>query len=263
MPAPTPLPAATNIIARAAPLTNLPRELSPLYGREADLSALRSLLDAHKLVTVVGAGGIGKSRLAQAAAHSLAGRWTDGAWVVELASLSDPALLPNAVAQALDVKMAGQGAALDQLVAGMAPRTALLVLDNCEHLLDTVAAMVQAVIQRAPGITVLATSQESLRLPVEQQYRVMPLAVPSGSASNNAREFGAVALFEARVRATDPRFVLNDENLALVIDICRRLDGLPLAIELAAARPGLFQSGPACAAPRVATPLRGRSGGRR
>jgi predicted ATPase/DNA-binding winged helix-turn-helix (wHTH) protein len=227
VPAPTPLPAATNIIARAAPLTNLPRELSPLYGREADLSALRSLLDAHKLVTVVGAGGIGKSRLAQAAAHSLAGRWTDGAWVVELASLSDPALLPNAVAQ---------GAALDQLVAGMAPRTALVVLDNCEHLLDTVAAMVQAVIQRAPGITVLATSQEPLRLQVEQQYRVMPLAVPSGSASNNAREFGAVALFGARVRATDPRFVLNDENLALVIDICRRLDGLPLAIELAAAR---------------------------
>jgi predicted ATPase/DNA-binding winged helix-turn-helix (wHTH) protein len=236
VPAPTLVRAATDIIARAAPLTNLPRELPPLYGRGADLSALRSLLDAHKLVTVVGAGGIGKSRLAQAAAHSLAGRWTDGAWVVELASLSDPALLPNAVAQALDIKMAGQGAALDELVAGMAPRTALLVLDNCEHLLDTVAVMVQAVIQRAPSITVLATSQEPLRLPLEQQYRVMPLAVPSRSALSNAREFGAVALFEARVRATDPRFVLNDENLALVIDICRRLDGLPLAIELAAAR---------------------------
>jgi predicted ATPase/DNA-binding winged helix-turn-helix (wHTH) protein len=236
VPAPIPAPAATDLIARAAHLTNLPRELPPLYGREADLSALRSLLDAHKLVTVVGAGGIGKSRLAQATAHSLAGRWTDGAWMVELASLSDPALLPNAVAQALDIKMAGQDAALEEVVAGMAPRTVLLVLDNCEHLLDAVAALVQAVMQRAPGVTMLATSQEPLRLPAEQQYRVMPLAVPSETAVSSAREFGAVALFEARVRAADPRFTLNDENLTLVIDICRRLDGLPLAIELAAAR---------------------------
>ncbi|HWY73947.1 MAG TPA: winged helix-turn-helix domain-containing protein, partial [Burkholderiaceae bacterium] len=222
VPAPIPAPAATDLIARAAHLTNLPRELPPLYGREADLSALRSLLDAHKLVTVVGAGGIGKSRLAQATAHSLAGRWTDGAWMVELASLSDPALLPNAVAQALDIKMAGQDAALEEVVAGMAPRTVLLVLDNCEHLLDAVAALVQAVMQRAPGVTMLATSQEPLRLPAEQQYRVMPLAVPSETAVSSAREFGAVALFEARVRAADPRFTLNDENLTLVIDICRR-----------------------------------------
>jgi predicted ATPase/DNA-binding winged helix-turn-helix (wHTH) protein len=234
--APTPAPAATDIIARAAPPTNLPRELPPLYGREADLPALRSLIDEHRLVTVVGAGGIGKSRLALAAAHSLAARWPDGAWMVELASLSDPVLLPNAVAQALDIKMAGQGAALDELVAGLAPRTALLVLDNCEHLLDAVAALAQVVLQRAPNVTMLTTSQEPLRLPAEQQYRLMPLSVPPGAAASSAREFGAVALFEARVQAADPRFSLNDENLALVIDICRRLDGLPLAIELAAAR---------------------------
>jgi len=230
------LVAAANVGAPAALLTNLPRELPPLYGREADLQALRSLIDAHRLVTVVGAGGIGKSRLAQAAAHALAGHWADGAWMVELAGLSDPTLLPNVVAQALDIKVAGQGAALDELASGMAQRTLLLVLDNCEHLLDAAAVLAQAVLQRAPEVTLLTTSQEPLHLPAEQQYRVMPLAVPVASVASGARDVGAVALFEARVRAADPRFALNDENVAVAIDICRRLDGLPLAIELAAAR---------------------------
>ena len=228
--------AATKADAPAAPPTNLPRELPPLFGREADLQALRSLIDAHRLVTVVGAGGIGKSRLAQAAAHSLAGRWPDGAWMVELAGLSDPALLPNVVAQALAITMPGQASALDELVAGMAQRTLLLVLDNCEHMLDAAAALVQAVLHAAPNVALLATSQEPLHISAEQQYRVVPLAVPPETAASGAREFGAVALFEARVRAADPRFALNDENLPVVIDICRRLDGLPLAIELAAAR---------------------------
>ncbi len=233
---PLPTPAAQDINAPATRLTNLPKDLPLLYGREADLHALCSLIGAHRLVTVVGAGGIGKSQLAQAAAHSLAGRWPDGVWMVELAGLSQPLLLPNAVAQALHIGMPGQGTALDELVTGMAQRNLLLVLDNCEHLLDAAAALVQAFMQGAPNVTLLVTSQEPLRLPAEQQYRVVPLAVPSATAVTGAREFGAVALFEARVRAVDPRFAMNDESLALVIDICRRLDGLPLAIELAAAR---------------------------
>ena len=242
--APSPTPAATTGSAPPKLLTNLPRELPPLYGREADLQALRSLLDAHRLVTVVGAGGIGKSRLAQAAAHSLAGRWIDGAWMVELAGLADPGILPNVVAQALGITMAGQLAPLDELVAGMAQRTVLLVLDNCEHLLDAVAALVHAVAQGAPNVTLLATSQEPLRVPAEQQYRLVPLAVPAETAMSGARAYGAVALFEARARAVDPRFALNDKSLAVVIDICRRLDGLPLAIELAAARVATLGLGP-------------------
>jgi predicted ATPase/DNA-binding winged helix-turn-helix (wHTH) protein len=229
-------PAAKPADAPVAPRTNLPAELPQLYGRDTDLTALRRLIDEHRLVTVVGAGGIGKSRLAQAAAHALSARWPDGVWMVELAGLSDPALVPNAVAQALHIAMPGQSAAQDELVAGMAPRTALLVLDNCEHLLDAVAVLVQAVMQGAPNVTLVATSQEPLRLPAEQQYRVVPLAVPSTTDAGDARDFGAIALLEARVRAVDPRFALNDESVPMAIDICRRLDGLPLAIELAAAR---------------------------
>ena len=219
-----------------APQSNLPTELPVLYGRDADLVALSALIDAHGLVTVVGAGGIGKSRLAQAVAHAQAGRRPDGAWMVELAGLSDPALLPNAVAQVLHITLTGQGDALEALVVGMARRTALLVLDNCEHMLDAVAALVQAVQSNAPNVRLLATSQEPLHLPAEQQFRVLPLAVPTATTADHWREFGAVALFEARVRAVDPRFALTDESLPLAVDICRRLDGLPLAIEMAAAR---------------------------
>jgi predicted ATPase/DNA-binding winged helix-turn-helix (wHTH) protein len=233
---PVPLPTATRIGVPTRPLTNLPKELGPLYGREVDLQALCTLIHANRCVTVVGAGGIGKSRLAQAVAHSQADCWSDGVWMVELAGLSDPELLPNAVAQTLAVNLAGQGVAVDELVAAVAHRALLLVLDNCEHLLDAAARLAQAIISGAPQVTLLSTSQEPLRLPFEQQYRIVPLAVPPATAISGAREFGAVALFEARARAVDPRFTLSDESLSVVIDICHRLDGLPLAIELAAAR---------------------------
>ncbi len=242
-PTPTPSTAAADpelATARPSgsrrPLTNLPGELPPLYGRERELKALGALIETHRLVTVVGAGGIGKSRLAQAAAHALAGRWPDGTWMVELAGLSDPERLPNAVAQALHLSLSGPGDTRGELVARLSQRDLLLVLDNCEHLLDAAAALAQALSEGAPKVTLLATSQEPLHLPAEQQYRLVPLTVPSDAATSHAREFGAVALFEARVQAADPRFALNEDSLAGVIEICHRLDGLPLAIELAAAR---------------------------
>jgi predicted ATPase/DNA-binding winged helix-turn-helix (wHTH) protein len=238
--APAGAPVAAHVTARApapaAPRTNLPVDLPRLYGREQDLASLRALIAAHRLVAIVGAGGIGKSRLAQAVAGATAGSFADGAWMVELAGLVEPELLPNTVAQVLEIKVAGSGAALDTLIVALAPRSLLLVLDNCEHLLEALAALVQGVLTGAPNVTVLATSQEPLRLPAEQQYRVLPLAVPAQASAPGAREFGAVALFEARVRAIDPRFALTEEDLPLAIDICRRLDGLPLAIEMAAAR---------------------------
>jgi predicted ATPase/DNA-binding winged helix-turn-helix (wHTH) protein len=220
--------------------TVAPGNLGPhppaLYGRERDVHHVVPLIQAYRLVTLVGAGGIGKTKLGLAVAHHLREHWSDGTWVVELAALSDPSLVAAAVARSLGLKLPGQRPALDELVGGLGRQSLLLVLDNCEHLLGAVSALAQAVIAGTPNIRLLTTSQEALKLADEQQYRVAPLAVPEVAADADARSYGAVALFEARVRAADPHFTLDGANLPAVIDICRRLDGLPLAIELAAVR---------------------------
>jgi len=235
---PATAPTAPEARVLAGRRTNLPGELPLLYGRMEELRSLRELIAERALVTVVGAGGIGKSRLAQAAASASFDRYADGVWMVELAGLSEPALLPNTVAGAMDIAITSPAAALDELIGGIATKSMLLVLDNCEHLFDAVVRLVETIRRRAPEVTLLATSQEPLHIPEEQQFRVLPLAVPAEVDVGDVRQFGALALFEARVRAVDPRFALNDESVPLAIDICRRLDGLPLAIELAAARVG-------------------------
>ena len=216
--------------------TRLPPLFERLHGRDDDVATLGGLVESQRLVTVLGAGGIGKSRLALSVAHGVVDRRHADVWWVELAGLSDPALVPDAVARALDIKFTGQCDPLQELVDAVAGRSALLVLDNCEHLIEAVARLVQALLQGAPGLAILATSQEPLRLPTERQFRISPLSVPALAASIGARDYGAVTLFEARARAMNPRFALTDTSLALVIDICHHLDGLPLAIELAAAR---------------------------
>ena len=207
-----------------------------LFGRTDDLAALCSLVESHRLVTVVGAGGIGKTRLALAAVQQLSPRWAKEVCVVELAAVSEAALVAPAIARALGLALAGREAASSELAAAIGARHGLLVLDNCEHVLEAAGATVMELLEHCPRLTVLATSQEPLHLTLEQQFRVQPLAVPPDAQACAAQEFGALSLFVARVRALDPRFELSAQTLPAAIEVCRRLDGLPLAIELAAAR---------------------------
>jgi hypothetical protein len=163
---------------------NLAAELPPLYGRDDDLGAMRAFIDAHRLVTIVGPCGIGKTRLAQAAAHSLRQRFRDGVWLVELAPLADGALLPSRVALALGITLSGMREPFDEIVAALEPQHMLLVLDNCEYLAAAVAALSQALLDRAPGARLLVTSQSPLGLPAEWLLRLVPLAPPRGHSTS-------------------------------------------------------------------------------
>lgn len=222
---------------------NLPDRLATLHGRDDDVAALASLVQAHRVVSVVGAGGIGKSQLAMAAADALREGFADGVWLIELAPVADPELLPAAVAQALGLTLPGRRAAQSEVTDALRGRSLLLLLDNCEHLVDAVSAFVEAVVELAPHTRVLATSQELLKVPGEHLYRLNTLAWPPTPELPQASRFGAVALFADRVGALQPGFEIGEHNVAEVIDICRRLDGLPLAIELAAARVPLLGVG--------------------
>ena len=205
-------------------------------GRGEELHSVCAIVEAHTLVTVTGSGGMGKTVLSLAAAASLGGRFRDGAWVVELAPLSDPTLLAAAVAHSLRLTLRGEGSPAQQLGNVLTPRNLLLVLDNCEHLVAAVAELVDAVRAHAPGVHVLATSQELLNLPAERVFQLGPLSVPAPGESPNAKTHSAVALLVERAQALNPHFRIDEENAVAVADICRQLDGLPLAIELAAAR---------------------------
>lgn len=209
--------------------------VATLFGREDDISAISDLVTAHGLVTLVGTGGIGKTVLARSVAQALAPTFTQGVCIVDLAPLTDAALLPAVVAGALQVTL-GPGeehAALAHAVKGM---NMLILLDNCEHLVGPLALLVTVLLRDTPQLRLLATSQEPLKLPGEQLYRVAALAIPNKLTLTEAKWASAVRLFEHRSRAVDHRFVLNESNVEAVVDICSRLDGIALAIELAAAR---------------------------
>jgi predicted ATPase/DNA-binding winged helix-turn-helix (wHTH) protein len=215
--------------------TNLPAEIPPLYGRDEDLLELRSLIGAHRLVTLTGAGGIGKSVLAQALAHQLGATFKHGAWLVEFAPVIDDSFVPTTVARVLNISLDGDER-VTALASALSTRHMLLVLDNCEHLVRTIAPLVEALLRAAPQVRLLVTSQEPLKVKQEHVYRLDGLALPSTTDVDAARQAGATALFDARAQEADPRFVLRGDNVAAVVDICKHLDGIPLAIELAAAR---------------------------
>lgn len=220
--------------------THLPVAQPLLVGRSEDLAALGTLVDQHRLVTLIGAGGMGKTRLAQALLLLHEGRHAHGVCWVELGAVGDPAALPGTVATALGLRPP-PGDALAGLAQGVASLQMLVALDNAEHLLADVAALAQALLDAAPGLRLLVTSQAPLKLPSERVMRLPGLSLPQGPLpAVQAQAFGAVALFVDRAQAADSRFVLADAQVGAVIDLCRQLDGLPLAIELAAARAPLL-----------------------
>ena len=226
---------ATTPASTAPRLTNLP-VAETLIGRDADTDALTQLLAEHRLVTVVGAGGIGKTRLAQAVARRLVGVHANGVWWVDLAALSSPEQLVPAIAAAAGVRL-GAGDALIPLELALASRNTLLVLDNCEHLVGNVADLVKVVLANAANVRVLATSQESLNAPGEHVYRLDTLRVPPvGTTLDAARGFSALQLLEKRAQAVHQTFWLTESTIANAIELCQQLDGIALAIEMAAAR---------------------------
>ena len=222
--------------ARPSLRSNLPEVLPALIGRDDDLAALGALLDAHRLITIVGAGGMGKTRLAERLLHQRQGDYEQGVAWVELAGLSDPKLLAITIAGALGLQV-GSGNPIEGLVAALRPLNMVLALDNAEHLIDEVAIIAQALHDGAPQLRLLVTGQVPLKLSAERVYRLGALAVPEADVPlDEARGYGAVALFVERARTADRYFELTAGNLASVIQVCAQLDGLALALELAAAR---------------------------
>jgi len=221
------------------PRGQLPAHLPPLFGRDNDLIDAGVQLAAHRVLTLTGPGGIGKTRLALAVAKMVEHDYADGVCVIDLSTVTDPARVGTAAAAALTIDVPAGKPAATQIAAALREQALLLVLDNCEHVLAEAAALVDAIVQRAPRVRVLATSQAPLRIADEQVLRLAPLGLPAPAAANDAidvERYGALQLFEARSRAAQRGFALTADKVATAVDICRRLDGLPLAIELAAAR---------------------------
>ncbi|RSM64941.1 transcriptional regulator [Actinoplanes sp. ATCC 53533] len=225
---------------------NLPAGVSSFVGREADLRVVRELVAGHRLVTLTGPGGSGKTRLSVEAGQTLTAHHPDGVWRVELAPISDPAEVPQAIMTALGLRsqlvisrpgggQAGESAPpLTRLTDALAGKELLLILDNCEHLIGAAAEVADAALRSAPGLRLLATSREPLGIPGEQLWPVEPLALPPTEAQ--AASYPAVRLLLDRASAVRPGFALDPRTTGPVVGICRALDGMPLAIELAAAR---------------------------
>ncbi|HKE41697.1 MAG TPA: winged helix-turn-helix domain-containing protein [Casimicrobiaceae bacterium] len=217
--------------------TNLPEALTSFIGRERELLDIKQLLPGRRLVTVVGAGGIGKTRLALQLASEAIDDYRDGVWLVELGSINDPSLVPASVAQVLGVQEKSGTPLTQTLCSYINARQLLLIVDNCEHLLDACAKLADAVLGTAAQATILATSREPLHVAGEQTYPLQALSLPeSGADADQVARSEAVQLFVERARRQLPDFELTAARAAIVADLCIHLDGIPLALELAAAR---------------------------
>jgi predicted ATPase/class 3 adenylate cyclase len=218
---------------------NLPLQRTSFVGREQDVSEVKALLDRHRLLTLVGSGGVGKTRLAIQLGADLLDRYPDGAWFVDLAPIGDPELVASVAAQTLGMSQR-QGQRVDEaLPQWLKRKKLLLIFDNCEHVLETVAALADGILSTAKDVRIVATSRQPLEISGETVHRLPSLAVPpdaAGLTADEALRYGAIALFVDRANGVDTRFALSDDTAPVVAEICRRLDGIALAIELAAAR---------------------------
>ncbi len=218
---------------------NLPQHLTPLIGREAELAEVKSLLETTSLLTLVGAGGMGKTRFSLEVAAALLDRFKDGVWFIELAPVGDPALVIRTAAEVLGVHEEAGRPLLDTFLEFLRRRNLLLVLDNCEHLVEGCARFAAAALRASSGLRILASSREALDIAGELAWRMPPLPTPDAAARESGDlllQYSAVRLFVTRASFASPSFRLTAENSVAVARICRQLDGIPLALELAAAR---------------------------
>src|ERR1700694_2220444 len=218
--------------ARVAP----PARLSNFIGRKKEMSELRRLLAHPRLLTILGPGGAGKTRLATEFARQQAARFADGETIVELVEVRDPSLIPDAIARAAGVRLQAEDT-VGTLVRRLKSSEMLLVVDNCEHLVEAAALVVARMLAACPRRVVLTTSRERLNIDGEVVWRLSPLALPkTADTFDVASATEAIRLFVDRARNVSPGFDVTPDNLHAIVAICRRLDGMPLAIELAAAR---------------------------
>jgi non-specific serine/threonine protein kinase len=231
--------ARAQLSASGRPFDNLPLELTSFIGREREVAEVEELLGEGRLLTLCGPGGSGKTRLALAVAQEVVEVFEDGVWWVDLASISDPKLVPLAVAGALGVREVPDRSLTESLAEYLGPRSSLVILDNCEHLIYGCAALADALLRRCPYLKILGTSREPLRVAGETMWMVPSLSLPDPKWRPNAEQlagYEALRLFIERAKQSSANFTLTDRNAPVVARLCLRLDGIPLAIELAAAR---------------------------
>ena len=236
----------TQTLGAASVPSNLPLQLTSFVGRETEIEEIKRLLkgaEKTRLLTLVGAGGCGKTRLALQVAEQLILDFPHGVWFVDLAPLTDPNLIPRTVASIFGLPETSAQETIKSLITFLHPRKVLIVFDNCEHILSGASSLVESILRACPQVQAIATSREVLNIPGEKQFHILPLPYPpeDSNEKNVIAKFASVRLFTQRAKNIQTTFELTDENASSVAQVCRRLDGIPLAIELAAARVGLLR----------------------